>query len=64
MDLSEWTYLWADLNRYALYRTKAAGLVVVDTERGTMLLMEDDQLRDAITERMLLEGSRVLEKFP
>jgi hypothetical protein len=64
MDHSDWSHLWTDLERYALVRTRSAGFVVVDTKKGTALLLEDDDVREEITRQMLRAGARVLERFP
>jgi hypothetical protein len=63
-DISAWAYLWSNLERYALLRTKSSRLLVVDTDAKTAIVIEDDNLVEEVVARMVDAGARILERFP
>jgi hypothetical protein len=63
-EVTQWSHLWTDLDRYVLVRTKYAGHAIVDTKMKAAIVIEDDALREKVVRQMLSAGSLVLEKFP
>jgi hypothetical protein len=61
---TEWSYLWKDITRYALVSTKSSGLLIVDTEMKTAIIIEDDPTNEYVTTRMIEAGARILDHFP
>jgi hypothetical protein len=65
---NDYSYLWATPGvRYVLVRVEGASgsrLLIWDKEQRGVLLIDDDNLHEAVTQRMLNEGVPVERNVP
>jgi len=64
MDLEEFQYIWTtNREEYVLVKVKSGGYAIFNKADSTALIIEDDDIYEAVIKKMLDNGCEVLERI-
>lgn len=63
MNLNEYTYLWKDEQQDWVLVNTSYGYCIVNKRKQSALLVSDDDLEDALIEKMLATGNKTYENI-
>ncbi|WP_167569124.1 hypothetical protein [Brevibacillus migulae] len=64
MNLEEFQYIWTtNREEYVLVKVKSDGYAIFNKADSTALIIEDDDIYEAVIKKMLDNGCEVLERI-